>query len=78
MNIIDFHVHVRNQREEGWVPAMFLRKVEYGEALSSSPISGKMDELDILSFNGGTLKNLFQDSCILKHCCIGSALKHVT
>lgn len=39
--------------DQGWAPAMFLRKVSGGD---SSPTSnGKMDVLDIVSFNGGKL-----------------------
>lgn len=39
--------------DQGWVPAMFLRKVS-GED-SSPTSSGKMDVLDIVSFDGGKL-----------------------
>ena len=42
---------VRYQGDEGWAPAMFLKRVDSGET-STSP-SRKGDTLDIVSFNGG-------------------------
>lgn len=41
----------RYQGEEGWAPAMFLKRVDSDE--SSTSAKGKRDTLDIVSFNGG-------------------------
>lgn len=48
-----FNCFVRYQGEEGWAPAMFLKRVDSGE--SSTSAGGKSDTLDIVSFNGGML-----------------------
>ena len=47
------HHFIRYQGDEGWAPAMFLRRVDSDE--SSTSTSRKMDTLDIVSFNGGKL-----------------------
>ena len=45
---------IRYQGEEGWAPALFLKRVDSDEPLTST--RGR-HALDIASFNGGMLLN---------------------